>query len=140
MKTDLKNLVKFAVLLSVGVFADINQTSAQSVSVARVGGWVSQEVGEVRSIAISGNYAYLATGAGGLQVINISNVAAPVRVGSFLGSGSVNDVAMSGNHAFLADAADGLVVLNITNPASPVRISGYFINLAKSITVSADHA
>lgn len=140
MKSYPTKTIAIALLQFVVSFTALNQISAQTVSVSRVGGWVSQGIGSVNAIAVSGNYAYLATGAGGLQVINITNAALPVKVGSFLGSGSANDVVVSGNHAFVADAIDGLHVLTITNPAAPVRIGGYLTNLTKRIAVSTNHA
>ena len=34
------------------------------------------------SVTVDGNYAYVAAGLSGLQIMNVSNLAAPVRVGS----------------------------------------------------------
>ncbi|MCX5672060.1 MAG: LEPR-XLL domain-containing protein, partial [Planctomycetota bacterium] len=43
-------------------------------------------------VAISGNLAYVAAGAGGLEIIDVSNPAAPVRLGGYDTSGNAYDV------------------------------------------------
>jgi len=47
-------------------------------------------------VAVAGNYAYVADGFAGLQVIDVSNPANPLRVGGFDTSGSARGVAVSG--------------------------------------------
>ncbi len=48
----------------------------------RVGSWPGYGRGPVMDLALEGGYAYLALGEGGLQVLDVSNPAGPVRVGS----------------------------------------------------------
>jgi hypothetical protein len=76
-------------------------------------------------VVVSGNYAYVADGGAGLQVIDWSTPAAPVRVGGYDTSGDADGVAVSGNYAYVADDDAGLVVINVSNPAAPVRVGGY---------------
>jgi len=73
--------------------------------------------GEAWSLAVSGNFAYVAAGAG-LQVIDVSDPANPQRIGSHSGYGFP---VISGNRAVTSD----LQVLDISNPATPRRIGGY---------------
>jgi hypothetical protein len=93
------------------------------------------------NVAISGDYAYLTgywwTGTLGyflaLQVIDVSNPANPVRVGSFQTNGSaVAGLAVSGSHAFLGGSmwtnstyVQGLHVIDVSNPANPLAVGGY---------------
>jgi hypothetical protein len=53
-----------------------------------------------RKEQVVGNYAYVAHGSAGLQVIDVSNPARGVRVGGYNG-GFAGDVAVSGNYASL---------------------------------------
>ncbi len=74
------------------------------------------------SIAVLGNYAYVVNQfSKTLQIINISNPAAPVVVGS-VGTGTDPlSVAVLGNYAYVVDyAGSTLQVFNIANPAAPV--------------------
>ncbi len=54
-------------------------------------------------VAVSGTYAYVADGASGLQVIDITNPASPQIVGSVDTPGYAMGVAVSGTYAYVAD-------------------------------------
>ena len=89
--------------------------------------YVGQSVdlgGTVFDIAISGNYAYVATGGGHLKVLNIANPAAPSVVGSYTARGSAEGIALSGNYAYLTDNV-GLLIISIANPAAPTLTGAY---------------
>jgi hypothetical protein len=62
-------------------------------------------------VAVSGNYAYVADGSAGLQVIDVSNPTNYVNVGGYNTSGTTYGVAVSGNYAYLADVEWGLLIL-----------------------------
>ena len=67
----------------------------------------------------------MADGSAGLQVIDVSNPANPLRVGGYDTSGNAYGVAVSGNIAYVADWDAGLQVIDVSNPANPVRLGGY---------------
>ena len=50
-----------------------------------------------RGVTVSGDYAYVGDGYGGLVVIDISDPTDPTRVGSFDTSGHAHGVVVSGN-------------------------------------------
>jgi YVTN family beta-propeller protein len=56
----------------------------------------------VTGLVISGNYAYLADGAAGLQVVDITNPAAPAIVGSYDTAGFARGLTVSGDIAYVA--------------------------------------
>ena len=89
-----------------------------------IGQWPGLPRGSALSVALSGNYAYVADSGAGLQVIDVSNPANPVRVGGYDTSGYAQDVAVSGNYAYVADDGGGLQVIDVSNPANPVRVGG----------------
>jgi len=81
-------------------------------------------------IAAAGDYAYVADGWQGLQVLEVSDPASPVicaRVEAIRDSAVA--VATSGNHAFVASAVlwrfgEGeLCVVDVSQPASPVILA-----------------
>jgi hypothetical protein len=79
----------------------------------------------VTSVALSGHYAFVGGGTGahqGLEVLDVSNPAAPVKVGgvSFL----PERMAVSGNILVVA-GPQTVLVMDITDPANPVTLSSY---------------
>ena len=81
--------------------------------------------GMAQTVAVSGNYAYVADGTAGLQVIDVSNPANPKRTGAYDTGGYALGVAVSGNFAYVADGDAGLQVIDISNPANPQRVGGF---------------
>jgi len=81
--------------------------------------------GHARAVAVSGNYAYVASEDAGLQVIDVSNPTNCVRVGGYITRGWAVGVAVSGNYAYVADFDEGLQVIDVRNPAKAVRVGGY---------------
>jgi YVTN family beta-propeller protein len=75
--------------------------------------------GFANNVEVSGDFAYVAAGASGLQVVNVANRAAPVVVAARDTPGNANDVKIVGNLAFVADGSSGLQIIDITNPLSP---------------------
>ncbi|NCS13509.1 MAG: hypothetical protein GPJ08_21625, partial [Microcystis aeruginosa G13-09] len=74
---------------------------------------------------IVGNYAYVADDYSGLQIIDISNPAAPTLKGNYDTSGSAWDVQIVGNYAYVADSGSGLQIIDISNPAAPTLKGNY---------------
>ena len=79
-------------------------------------------------IALSGNMAYVITddyfvnGTSSLQVIDFSNPASPVVLGSVVFPGDAYGVAASGTWAYVANGNQGLRVIDASNPASPIIV------------------
>lgn len=69
-------------------------------------------------------YAFVADGASGLQIVNVTNPPSPSFTSSFNTSGTAVDVTTasinSGYYAFISDGSNGLVIINVTNVSSPV--------------------
>jgi putative ABC transport system permease protein len=96
-------------------------------------------------VAVAGNFAYVADTDAGLKVINVSNPAAPVVVGTADTPGIAYAVAVAGSYAYVADAAAGLQVINISTPSAPVIVGtadtpglAYGVALAGSYAYVAD--
>ncbi|MBD2091003.1 DUF4347 domain-containing protein [Microcoleus sp. FACHB-1515] len=70
------------------------------------------------SVAVAGNYAYVAAHQSGLQVFDIRDPTNPQRV-TTLDTTSAFGVAVAGNYAYIADGTNGLQIVNISNPLAP---------------------
>lgn len=79
--------------------------------------------GYVKSVAISGNYAYWANYGPGLQVIDIADPVSPHIVGSIDTPGISRELSVAGSHAHIADGTAGVQVVDIGIPASPEIVS-----------------
>ena len=86
--------------------------------------------GEAYSVALSGNYAYVANYGDGLRTYDVSDPTQPVCVGHSVTNygGSADGVAVAGSYAYLANYNDGLRIYDVSNPASPLEV-GHTNNL-----------
>jgi len=78
-----------------------------------------------RDVDVAGNFAYLANGGAGLEVVDVGNPANPSRVGGYDTSGSATAVSVAGNTAYVADGEAGLQIIDVGNPSSPSRLGGF---------------
>lgn len=76
--------------------------------------------GFANGVDVNGDYAYVAAGGAGLQVVSVADRTNPSIVGSLSLAGNTNDVRLLGNLAYIAGGSAGLQVVDITTPASPV--------------------
>jgi len=93
-----------------------NPASPALLGATSVGG------GYINNITLDGDVLYAAAHRAGLRVLDVSDSAAPVVIGSYLGVNEVYDVDVIGQLAYLVDD-EGFRVLNVQNPASPSLIS-----------------
>ncbi len=94
-----------------------------------------------KCVAVSGNYAYVADGSSGLQVIDISDPTTPAYAGSYDSPGDANSVAISGNYAYVADGYSGLRVVDISDPENPSSAGDFLLaGFTHEVAVSGDHA
>jgi len=83
--------------------------------------------GPARSVHVGGGRAYVAAGASGLRIIDVSSAAAPVELGRLTTAGSAEDVVVIGRHALVVDSATGggIRVADVSDPASPSEVATY---------------
>jgi hypothetical protein len=80
---------------------------------------------EAFDIAVSGNMAYVAGGAGGLYAIDITNPDTLIESGVYVSSGDVRDVEVSGTYAYTAEVDEGLRVVDINRADSMYAVDQY---------------
>ncbi len=79
--------------------------------------------GYANNVDVAGDYAFVAAGAAGLQVVNVSDRTAPAIVASLDTDGTAIDIRVFGNYAYLADGEAGLKIIDISNPESPQLVA-----------------
>ncbi len=79
--------------------------------------------GFANNVDVNGNFAYVAAGSTGLQVVSLSATRqTPQVVAAIDTPGNANDVVVVGNFAYVADGASGLQIINIANPLAPTIV------------------
>jgi hypothetical protein len=97
--------------------------------------------GVVRDIELSGAQAFVAVGAGGVHILDVSTPATPTELGHFTTYGEAVGVRVSGNYAYVASVFDAFRIYDVANPAAPVE-AGYYdgILVAEGLDVAGDYA
>ena len=75
--------------------------------------------GPGNNVDVSGSYAYVAAGAAGLKVVDVSDRTRPQIVATLSLPGTLNDVKLAGARAFVAAGSAGLHVVDGSNPRTP---------------------
>ena len=78
--------------------------------------------GDALGLAVVGQYAYVADGASGLQVVDVSSPTTPVIVGAAPTPGSAGGVVVAGTYAYVPMGAAGLRVIDVSVPGAPVGV------------------
>jgi hypothetical protein len=100
--------------------------TAQATAVVRTFSPVSLSFvtipGFANAVNVNGNFAFVAAGASGLQVVNVADRTHPAIVASLALAGNANDVKLLGNFAYVAAGSAGLHIIDVSNPLAPVRV------------------
>jgi hypothetical protein len=72
-----------------------------------------------------GDFVYYGDDWSGLQIIDVSDPAAPVSAGSYDTPGDAWSVAVVGDYAFVADGESGLQILDVSDKAAPSLVGSY---------------
>lgn len=87
-------------------------------------------------LAVRDGYAYLVTGADGLQIVNLQEPTHLNRVGALDTPGRAQGIALSEHYAIIADGQAGLRVIDIANP-SLLRAVGSITLPGEAVAVTA---
>lgn len=90
--------------------------------------------GFANSVAVNGRYAYIAAGASGLQIVDVSDRTNPAIVASLALTGNSNDVKLLGGLAYVAGGSAGLQVIDVSSPLAPV-LRGSFVTPGNAVTL-----
>ncbi len=77
---------------------------------------------EAWNVAIRDDLAYVANGAAGLSVVDISDPGAPSVLGDVALEGIAKDLVLDGDHAYVALGGEGIAAVDISNPDGPALL------------------
>ncbi|HEX3743971.1 MAG TPA: Ig-like domain-containing protein [Bryobacteraceae bacterium] len=80
--------------------------------------------GFANNVKVSDHYAYVACGAAGLQVVDVSDRMRPAIVASLATSGNANNLRIAGSRLYLG-ASNGMQVIDISNPLAPALLGSF---------------
>jgi len=90
-------------------------------------------------VAVSGNYAYVADDESGIQIINISNIAEPFLVGTYVNVRTF-DVAEQEGYLYVPAFYDGLKIIRVWNPSDPILWASYGMGDMSDVYVDGSYA
>ncbi len=94
----------------------------------------------VRDVYVVDNYAYVAAGGAGLRVVDVSDPAVPLEVGTYKPPGGAEGIYVAGKYAYVTDGY-GLRVVDVSAPAVPLQVGGYDTpGLALDVYVAGGYA
>jgi hypothetical protein len=94
--------------------------------------------GFASAVEVSGTTAFVASGAAGLYVVDVTDLAAPIVVANLALPGNANDVRVSGTVAYVADGS-ALLTLDVSDPTHPARLGSLaFAGNAVRLAVSGN--
>ena len=76
-------------------------------------------------VDVARQLAFVAGGAQGLQIFDVSDPFKPFRVGGYNTAGEACAVYVFGNTAYVADGTAGFQIIDVTNAANPARLGGF---------------
>ena len=96
----------------------------------------------IKSMSLVGNYAYVAAGAAGLFVVDVSDPASPTVRGRWHQGGiDANAISVAGGFAYIT-SDEGMEVIDVSDPAAPVKVgsqgsgrSDYGVSVSGGIAV-----
>jgi hypothetical protein len=87
--------------------------------------WPGFRSGMAMDVQVVGNLAFVAIGAGGLLILDVTDPRNPLRVGSFDTPGEARSLMVDDGFAYVADGDEGLLILDVHNPAVPSFVGQY---------------
>ena len=88
-----------------------------------------------RGVEVSGARVYVADGAGGLAVVDVSDAANPRTLGRALTGGNAGSVVVEGSLAYVAAGSAGLAIVDVSDPTAP-RLLGTAPTPGNAVQVS----
>ncbi|PIP53272.1 hypothetical protein COX08_01900, partial [Candidatus Beckwithbacteria bacterium CG23_combo_of_CG06-09_8_20_14_all_34_8] len=92
-------------------------------------------------VYVSGKYAYLADEAAGLRIIDVSDPANPIALGSYdSGSNNVISVKVAGKYAYIGYFENSMSIVDVSNPYSPSLVANVALSgRARDLYVSGKY-
>ncbi|MGQ8365397.1 Ig-like domain-containing protein [Glaciecola sp. 1036] len=101
---------------SVDINVSVRQFEASAQSAIAIPGYAN-------NVDISGDYAFVASGAEGLTIVDVADRTSPSIVSTLDTAGVAIDIKVVGNTAYIADGENGVVVVDVSDVTNPQLIS-----------------
>ncbi|NHJ87719.1 MAG: hypothetical protein FK734_19815 [Asgard group archaeon] len=116
---------------------DYSTNSFQRIT--EIGSW-EQNLGDVDSIMIDGDLAYIGGGDCTLTILNISDVTKPELISTYnSGILHVSNIYLDDSVLFLSKTTSGFEVINVSDPYNPSEISYQSTYYISDLTISGDY-
>ncbi|HYK01225.1 MAG TPA: Ig-like domain-containing protein [Thermoanaerobaculia bacterium] len=97
--------------------------------------------GHANDVEVSGNFAYVAAGEAGLQVVDVTDRRQPRIVGSYDTAGAAWTLRVAGTRVYIADYDEGLAIVDVSIPTQPQLVAAIPApGLISDVAVSGDYA
>lgn len=113
----------------------INQLYSQLADVSRFGFETN-----IFGARIVGNRAYVGNDVLGLHILDVSDPAKPLQLGTVAGTNQIFEADVVGNLAYIAAGDGGFRIADVSNPAKPQVIGSLDLKLTIAVTVSGQYA
>lgn len=97
----------------------------------------------MRGVITDGSYAYVAYGKGGIQIVDVTDPAAPTVGASGIIPNRAFELTRDGRYLYVAANAyegEGLKIIDVSNPAHPVVIGSYPYPSPQEVTIHENYA
>ena len=89
--------------------------------------------GYANNLDVKGNYAYVAAGGAGLQIVDVTDRSKPQIAAARALPGNANDVVVAGNFAYVAAGTAGLQIVDVTNPLTPTIVGALAVGATGTV-------
>ncbi len=96
--------------------------------------------GEGRDLEVRDARAFVATGAGGLRMVDLSLAERPREIGALIGAPHPRQVEVIGDLAYVVDPINGLQVFELREGAPPIKRSAYRMPRAEALRIDGNRA
>ena len=79
--------------------------------------------GRSRYATVQDTLAYVANGTAGLQIVDVTNPAAPQQAGGFYAHGKATALALYEGYVYMAAAGSGIIIFDVSKPQAPIPIA-----------------
>lgn len=107
-----------------------------------IAGAYDPDPGASSCIAVDGNYALLGDiGQNEIAIIDVSDVSAPYKIGSFGPMAIPTALVVEGDYAFVSEYGDYIIAIDISDPTSPVALDTLnTYSYVRDIVIDGDNA
>ncbi|PKN95123.1 MAG: hypothetical protein CVU44_00115 [Chloroflexi bacterium HGW-Chloroflexi-6] len=99
-------------------------------------------IDDASAMTLAGRYAYIIV-RDSLEIIDISDLTQPIRVGSFTPSHNnlheLENIVVSGEYAYITDYFNGLLIVRVADPVRPVEVSSYNLDSVVDLAIRDDY-